>query len=109
MYVRMRLLCLLVLLGLLLPSLPGHVSANHPPEDQSFTTPHSGVDFPVGWEDFSYFTGSGFSVTQSEYRLLYPAMTSGEGSDMAGNGPFTNIQFFVDSGESSSSYLVFAY
>lgn len=108
MNMRMRLLCLLVLLGLVLPSLSGHVSAGHPPEDQSFTTPHTGVDFPVGWEDFSYFTGSGFTTVQREYRLLYPAMTAGEGSDMAGNGPFPNVQFFVDSGESSSSYMDFA-
>ena len=76
-------MCLLVLVGLLLPSFTGLVSASHPPEDQSFTTPHSGVDFPVGWEDFSYFTGSESTATQREYRLLYPAMTSGEGAEMA--------------------------
>jgi hypothetical protein len=84
------------------------VSANHPAEDQSFTTPHSGIDFPVGWEDLTYFTGSGFTTVQRDYRLLYPAMTSGEGADMAGNGPFPNVQFLIDTGESSSSYMDFA-
>ena len=101
-------MCLLVLLGLMLPSLTGLVSANHPAEDQSFTTPHSGVDFPVGWEDLAYFTGSGFTTVQRDFRLLYPAMTSGEGADMAGNGPFPNVQFLIDTGESSSSYMDFA-
>jgi hypothetical protein len=104
----MRSMCLLVLVGLLLPSFTGLVSASHPPEDQSFTTPHSGVDFPVGWEDFSYFTGSGSTATQREYRLLYPAMTSGEGAEMAGNGPFPHVQFLIDSGESLGSYMDFA-
>ena len=101
-------MCLLVLVGLLLPSFTGLVSASHPPEDQSFTTPHSGVDFPVGWEDFSYFTGSGSTAIEREYRLLYPAMTSGEGAEMAGNGPFPHVQFLIDSGESLGSYMDFA-
>ena len=101
MDLRLRTMCLLVLLGLLSPSLTGLVSANHPAEDQSFTTPHSGIDFPVGWEDLTYFTGSGFTTVQRDYRLLYPAMTSGEGADMAGNGPFPNVQFLIDTGESS--------
>jgi len=92
----------------LLPSFTGLVSASHPPEDQSFTTPHSGVDFPVGWEDFSYFTGSGSTAIEREYRLLYPAMTSGEGAEMAGNGPFPHVQFLIDSGESLGSYMDFA-
>ena len=108
MGLRLRTMCLLVLLGLMLPSLSGLVSANHPAEDQSFTTPHSGVDFPVGWEDLTYFTGSGFTAVQRDYRLLYPAMTSGEGADMAGNGPFPHVQFLIDTGESSSSYMNFA-
>lgn len=101
-------MCLLVLIGLFLPNLTGLASANHPAEDQSFTVPHSGVDFPVGWEDLTYIIGSGFTSVQRDYRLLYPAMTSGEGAEMAGNGPFPNVQFLIDTGESSSSYMDFA-
>ena len=95
-----RTMCLLVLAGLLLPAYSGLVSASHPPEHQSFTTPHDGADFPVGWADLEYGT-----FQTQDFRLLYPAMTSGEESDMAGNGPFPFIQFFVDEGESSSSYM----
>ena len=99
----MRIVCILVLIGLLLPSLNGLVSAQHPSEDSTFTSPHTGSDFPVGWGDFEF----GVFQNRIELRLVYPAMTAGEGSDMAGNGPFPYIQFFVDSGESSESYMDF--
>ena len=98
-----KLVCLFVLLGFLTPSLSLAVSAQHPPEDQNFTTPHVGTDFPVGWEDLNL----GLFGNQIELRLVYPAMSSGEGQDMAGNGPFPYVQFFVDTGESSESYMDF--
>lgn len=103
MKLRKQLFCLFVLLGFLLPSLSAGVSAQHLPEDQNFTTPHTGTDFPVGWEDLEL----GIAEDQIEIRLVYPAMSSGEGKDMAGNGPFPYVQFLVDSGESSDSYMDF--
>jgi len=98
--------CLCVLIGFLLPSFGILVSAQHPSEDQNFTAPHSGVDFPVGWEDITYGSATG-QPPQNQIRLLYPAMTAGESAEMAGNGPFPHIQFFMDSGESSDGYMDF--
>jgi len=103
---RKQLVCLCVLIGFLLPSFGILVSAQHPSEDQNFTTPHSGIDFPVGWEDITYNSSSGQPL-QNQIRLLYPAMTAGESAEMAGNGPFPHIQFFMDSGESSDGYMDF--
>ena len=103
METRKQLVCLFVLLGFLLPSLSGIASAQHPDEDQNFTSNHTGIDFPVGWSDLEL----GVAEDQIELRLVYPAMSSGEGKDMAGNGPFPYVQFFVDSGESSDSYMDF--
>ena len=100
---RKQLVCLFVLIGFLIPSLSVVVSAENPSEDPNFTAPHTGTDFPVGWDDLQL----GVFEDQVEIRLVYPAMSSGEGKDMAGNGPFPYIQFFVDSGESSDSYMDF--
>lgn len=97
------LICIFVLIGFLMPTVSVVVTAQHPPENQNFTTPHTGTDFPVGWQDLQL----GVSENQIELRLVYPAMSSGEGKDMAGNGPFPYVQFFVDSGESSDSYMDF--
>ena len=99
---RKQLVYLFVFLGFILPSFGTLVSAQHPSEDQNFTTPHTGSDFPVGWEDITYG-----SFPPSQFRLLYPAMTDGESAEMAGNGPFPHIQFFIDSGESFDSYMDF--
>ena len=103
MNTRKQLICIFVLIGFLIPSLSVAVSAQNPPEDQNFTSPHSGTDFPVGWDDLQL----GLFEEQIEIRLVYPAMSSGEGKEMAGNGPFPYVQFFVDSGESSNSYMDF--
>ncbi len=103
---RKQLVLLLVLVGFILPSFAAVVSAQHPSEDQSFTTPHAGTDFPVGWEDITYGSTTGQPL-QNQIRLLYPAMTEGESAEMAGNGPFPHIQFLMDSGESSDGYMDF--
>lgn len=103
---RKQLVCFCVLIGFLLPSFGILVSAQHPSEDQSFTAPHTGTDFPVGWEDITYGSTTG-PPPQNQIRLLYPAMTAGESAEMAGNGPFPHIQFFMDSGESSDGYMDF--
>ena len=92
--------CFLVIGCLLLPCSALSSSAEHPPEDQNFSEPHVGTDFPVGWADLS-----SDSSPPIDYRILYPAMNPGSGKDMAGNGPFPHVQFFIDSGESSSSYM----
>ena len=102
MILRKQLVYLLIFLGFILPSFAVVVSAHHPSEDQNFTTPHQGTDFPVGWDDISYS-----SFPPNQFRLLYPAMSDGENTEMAGNGPFPHIQFFIDSGESSESYMDF--
>ena len=99
---RKQLVCLFVLLGFILPSFAAVVSAQHASEDQNFTMPHMGSDFPVGWEDLAHG-----SFPPSQFRLLYPAMADGESAEMAGNGPFPHIQFFIDSGESFDSYMDF--
>ena len=99
---RKQLVCLFVLLGFVLPSFAAVVSAQHASEDQNYTMPHTGSDFPVGWEDVSYG-----SFPPNQFRLLYPAMSDGESTEMAGNGPFPHIQFFIDSGESFDSYMDF--
>ena len=78
---RKQLVCLFVLIGFLIPSLSAVVSAENPSEDRNFTEPHTGTDFPVGWDDLQL----GVFEDQVEIRLVYPAMSSGEGKDMAGN------------------------
>ena len=90
----------LVLAVLMCTHLVPLVNGQHHSEDRSFIAPHDGVDFPVGWDDVRSEAPEFY-----EFRLLYPAMTSGEGADMAGNGPFPHIQFFVDTGESLDSYM----
>lgn len=92
----------LVLSVLMFSHLVPLTGAQHPAEDTSFTPPHDGVDFPVGWDDVSS------ENTPYPFRLMYPAMSSGSGVDMAGNGPFPHIQFLIDTGESSDSYMDFA-
>lgn len=103
---KKQLVCLLVFVGFILPSFGTLVSAQHHSEDQNFSTPHSGTEFPVGWEDITYGSTTGQPL-QNQIRLLYPAMTEGESAEMAGNGPFPHIQFFMDSGESSDGYMDF--
>tara|TARA_B110000483_G_C18203862_1_gene546606 strand:- start:2998 stop:5847 length:2850 start_codon:yes stop_codon:yes gene_type:complete len=99
---RKQLVCLFVFIGFILPSFAAVVSAQHASEDQNYTLPHTGTDFPVGWEDIAYG-----SFPPNQLRLLYPAMSDGESTEMAGNGPFPHLQFFIDSGESSDSYMDF--
>lgn len=100
MVLREHLSCILVVFFLALPCSSFLASAEHPAEDQNFVEPHTASDFPVGWSDQVFGT-----FPSVEYRILYPAMNSGEDKEMAGNGPFPHIQFFIDSGEDSTSYM----
>ena len=77
------------------------VLAEHPDEDMSFTEPHTGVDFPVGWFDGHY----GADEIHIHFRVIYPAMEDGESANMAGNGPFSWVQFFGDDGENIEDYM----
>ena len=99
---RGKLTCFFVLIGFILPSFAIAVSAQHTSEDQNFSAPNTGADYPVGWGDITYG-----SFPPNQFRLLYPAMSAGENAEMAGNGPFPHVQFLIDSGESSDSYMDF--
>ena len=80
------------------------VLAVHPPESLEFEEAHEGPDFPVGWFDGHYGDGE----EHIHFRLIYPAMEDGESATMAGNGPFTWVQFFGDDGENIEDYMLFS-
>ncbi|RPG77081.1 MAG: hypothetical protein CBE08_000965, partial [Euryarchaeota archaeon TMED248] len=88
-----------VCLLFILTSIPSQVGAQQPSEDQNFQSAHTGVDFPVAWDDTSI--SSEISV-----RMVYPAMSSGESKEMAGNGPFPWIVLFGDIDEEISDYML---
>ena len=89
------LICLLLLSTL-------STSAAMPEEDQNFQPTHTGVDFPVGYVDFAQQGGA----FEEEHRLVYPAMNSGEGQEMAGNGPFPWVLLLIDENESPDNYML---
>ena len=80
-------------------SIPGQVGAQQPAEDQNFQSVHTGVDFPVAWDDTSL--SSEISV-----RMVYPAMNAGESKEMAGNGPFPWVVLFGDIDEEIFDYML---
>ncbi len=82
-------------------SIPSQVGAQQPSEDQNFQSVHTGVDFPVAWEDNNI-------NSETSVRMIYPAMNSGESKDMAGNGPFPWIVLFGDIDEEISDYMLLA-
>ena len=90
-----------VCLLFILTSIPSQVGAQQPSEDQNFQSVHTGVDFPVAWDDTSI--SSEISV-----RMVYPAMSSGESKEMAGNGPFPWVVLFGDIDEEISDYMLLA-
>ncbi len=77
------------------------VAEVHPSESADFEEVHTGPDYPVGWFDGHY----GDDGEHIHYRLIYPGMEDGESANMAGNGPFTWIQFFGDDGEELEDYM----
>ena len=91
----------LALVCLLLLSTVSNASAV-PEEDQNFQPSHSGIDFPVGYVDFAQQGGA----FEEEHRLVYPALTSGEGQEMAGNGPFPWVLLLIDENESPDNYML---
>jgi hypothetical protein len=95
--------CLFVAILFLMVPLQG-VTADHPDEALPFIPKHDGVDFPVGW--VAVEQGEGPSQTQMQ--VIYPAMADGEGENMAGNGPFTWVQFIGDDGEGIDQYMLLA-
>ena len=95
--------CFFVAILFLLVPLHG-VTADHPDEALPFIPKHEGVDFPVGW-----VTGvQGEGAAQTQMQVIYPAMADGEGENMAGNGPFTWVQFIGDDGEDIEQYMLLA-
>ena len=92
----------LVMCGLLVLATFSGVEA-FPEEDSNFQPPHSGPDFPVGWIDFS--TNQQGPPGQDD-RLVYPAMNSGEDSEVAGNGPFPWMVLIVDENETPENYML---
>ena len=91
----------LALICLLLLSTISNASAV-PEEDQNFQPSHTGVDFPVGYVDFAQQGGT----FEEEHRLVYPALNSGEGQEMAGNGPFPWVLLLIDENESPDNYML---
>ena len=80
------------------------VVAEHPNETVPFTSKHDGIDFPVGW-----ITGhQGEGEAHTRMQVLYPAMEDGLEANMAGNGPFTWVQFIGDDGEDMEQYMLLA-
>ena len=92
----------LVMCGLLVLATFSGVQA-FPEEDSNFQPPHSGPDFPVGYIDFSV---NQQGPPGQEHRLVYPAMDSGEDSEVAGNGPFPWMVFMVDENETPDNYML---
>ncbi len=91
----------LALICLLLLSTISNTAAV-PEEDQNFQPSHTGVDFPVGYVDFAQQGGA----FEEEHRLVYPALNSGEGQEMAGNGPFPWVLLLIDENESPDNYML---
>jgi len=85
---------------LLLSTLSSTTAA--PDEDQNFQPSHTGVDFPVGYVDFNQQPGS----FQADHRLVYPALSSGEEQEVAGNGPFPWVLILIDENESPDNYML---
>ena len=81
--------CALVCL-ILLCTIPSTTAV--PEEDTNFQPSHSGVDFPVGYIDFDQQAGA----FQQDHRLVYPALSSGQDAEMAGNGPFPWVLLLID-------------
>ena len=73
-----------------------------PDEDQNFQPSHNGTDFPVGYVDFD--TNSG--AFEADHRLVYPALSSGEEQEVAGNGPFPWVLLLIDENESPDNYML---
>ena len=87
-----------LMIGILLTSLVISMPVSaHPPESQEFRNKHTGVDFPVGYADLN-------SDSETEVRVIYPAMEDGENTAMAGNGPFPFTVYFGDEGEEIDDY-----
>ena len=73
-----------------------------PEEDTNFQPSHTGVDFPVGYVDFDQQPGT----FQQDHRLVYPALSSGEDAEMAGNGPFPWVLLLIDDNETPDNYML---
>ena len=94
-----------LLMAALLLVMPFHsVAADHPDEALPFVPKHEGVDFPVGWVTGHQSEGD----AHTQMQVVYPAMADGEGENMAGNGPFTWVQFIGDDGEDMEQYMLLA-
>ena len=78
------------------------VAAAHPDEALPFIPKHDGVDFPVGWVTAYQDEGE----VDAYMQVIYPAMADGEAKNMAGNGPFTWVQFIGDDGEDIEQYML---
>ncbi|MGY8735463.1 MAG: hypothetical protein ACKVHN_05350 [Candidatus Poseidoniales archaeon] len=77
------------------------VAASLLQEDDDFQPIHQGIDYPVGWSDIEL----GFGPNSQSFEMIYPAMSGGSEDEMAGNGPFPWVLFFVSSGESIDGYM----
>ena len=53
---------------------------------------------------FHFDTNSG--AFEADHRLVYPALSSGEGQEVAGNGPFPWVLLLIDENESPDNYML---
>lgn len=92
---------IIILSMLIISTLFPLVAASLLQEDDDFQPIHQGIDYPVGWSDIEL----GFGPNSQSFEMIYPAMSGGSEDEMAGNGPFPWVLFFVSSGESIDGYM----
>ena len=92
---------IIILSMLIISTLFPLVAASLLQEDDDFQPIHQGIDYPVGWSDIEL----GFGPNSQSFEIIYPAMSGGSEDEMAGNGPFPWVLFFVSSGESIDGYM----
>ena len=72
-----------------------------PPPKEYDAEPHVGADFPMGTVELRTSIGQ-------DVGLHYPAIETGEKTQMAGNGPFPVVLFLPTDGEGTGDYTLFA-
>ena len=92
---------IIILSMLIISTLFPLVAASLLQEDDDFQPIHQGIDYPVGLSDIEL----GFGPNSPSCEIIYPAMSGGSEDEMAGNGPFPWVLFFVSSGESIDGYM----
>ena len=88
-------------LSVLVLLLLGPVAHALPPAKDFATSPHSGVDYPMGTVELDVRFGE-------NVQLYYPAIEDGVKTQMAGNAQFPVVLFIPTDGEGSGDYELFS-